>query len=158
MNTLSKLMLESGLIDEAMAKMFQRYGIIDETASEATKRSSMESATRDELVRFADRVEEEVEKRRKIRESMLDLNQIRWPVMVSIYDGDKYLAQITGVIDRLGRYYFRAQDVKRAWFSPGFTFFRVEHSGDIGREAILEVTELSIGEEVAAIQVSTKKE
>ena len=164
MSTLTEKFLKSGLVDKATAEILERWGALPDGASDLTQKEELKNATHAQLVKFAEDIGDEVEKNRRLKETMLDLNQLRWPTMVAIYDdstSEKPIASpVDALIDRMGRYYFRAQDVKRGWFVPGYRLTRnkVEsgHEIDMINETILEVTELFIGEEVAAIQVSTE--
>jgi hypothetical protein len=174
MSDLTKKILESGLVDEATASLMERWGLLDEGSSDMAKQAMLKNRGREQLMKFADSIEEELEKARKLRETNLDLNQLKWPVEIFAIravanpdhpelgpNGTQFLAGgIHAVIDRLGRYYFRPQEVQAKWLVPGFIIER-EVAPD-GRkkllkgETILEVSELYVGDQVAAIQVSTQ--
>lgn len=180
MSELTKKILESGLVDQATAELMERWGYLPDGSSdlaagkaEALMRATVEKDVKETLNKLAERIGAEVDSLRRSRETMLDLNHLRWPVEIDsirgrypddteIADGaTKFIAGgMTAVIDRMGRYYFRPQDVSREWLRPGFTLTRkVSPDGKkfiYREETILEVTELSVGEQLAAIQVSTQ--
>jgi hypothetical protein len=156
-NELSKKILESGLVDEATARMMEKWGILDEGAADLAKKSTLKDATREQLMKFADDVGEEVDKQRRLKETMLDLNQLKWPAFVGIFDPTKspsVVHRVTALVDRMNRYYFRPQDAAKEWFVPGGLV--LSGPEDKKQETILEVTELFIGDQVAAIQVSVQ--
>jgi hypothetical protein len=165
MNELMKKILESGLVDEATAKLMEKWQALPEGSAELTQGRAvrLSEETQEVLTKFAEGVGYEVEKQRKLRETVLDLQQLKWPVNAMIVDprGD-VRTFVSGLMDRFGRYYFRPQDVMKEWFVPGFTLCRqvanapsVLGPGTLS-ETILEVTELYAGDEVIAIQVSTQ--
>ena len=158
MKELTKQILESGLVDEATAALMEKWGTLPEGSTELTKNKDLESATREELMKLGQRLGDALDKERRLKETMLDLNQLRWPTSVNIFDENashEVARYVTCVIDRMGRFYFRPQDVKREWFVPGYVFCRTENT-KMPAETILEVSELFVGDQVAAIQVSTK--
>lgn len=159
MKELTKKILESGIVDEATAAMMERWGVLEEGASELAKKATLKDATREELIKFAEEVGEEVEKERKLKETMFDLNQLRWPVAICFgeHPGEPLTSgPIQALIDRMGRYYFRPQDMKSGWLVPGRFIVRNVEGAFSKRETILEVSELFIGDQVAAIQVSVE--
>ena len=163
MKELTKKILESGLVDEATAQLMEHWGVLPEGAAELAKNPKLKDATRDQLMKFGEELGEALDRERRLRETMLDLNQLRWPAKVNIIDTTQQppavRAQgVDAVIDRMGRYYFRPADVHKNWFVPGFQIIRetLHLSGDTPPETILEVSELFVGDQVAAIQVSTK--
>lgn len=165
MSDLLKKILESGLVDEATAKLMEKWQALPEGSAELAegKAESLSASTKKVLTKFAEDVGYEVEKQRKLKETVLDLQQLKWPVSAMIVDprGD-VKTFVSGLLDRFGRYYFRPQDVMKEWFVPGFTLCRqVTNSPSVLgpgtlSETILEVTELYAGDQVIAIQVSTQ--
>lgn len=157
MKDLSKRILESGLVDETTALMMEKWGVLEEGASDLTKKEELKNATREQLMKFADEVADKVDEDRRLRETMLDLNQLRWHVPVKLAAKDIglfHVDPISALVDRMGRYYFRPQDVDRAWLVPGHL---IVGQGMAGKDVVmLEVTDLFIGDQVAAIQVSTQ--
>jgi len=175
---LTKKILESGLVDEATARLMERWGNLPEGSAELTrnKPERLQAATREELMQFAEDIGEEVEKQRRLKETMLDTDRMRFPVTVDVYkqsvltnDGVRVprtivAGHVRGVIDRMGRYYFRIQDVKERWFVPGYVF-RKEGPGDGGAtdpskatyEQVHEVQVLSHGEAPVCIQVAVQQ-
>ena len=161
MSDLTKKILESGLVDEHTAALMERWGYLPEGAAAIAKDKSeeLQKATREQLSRLAEEIGTEVERRLKLKESMLDMEKIRWPVMVDIWNGirtTKVAHAVTGVIDRMGRYYFRPLDVEMVWFRPGFHICRFKGETQPVYETILESTELYMEDQVMAIQVTTK--
>ncbi len=145
-----------------MVKLLERWGNLPEGSTELLKNDTLQNATRAHLEQFAADLADEVAS--ELKETNLDLDKLRWPVMVAIRD--QYKSQIaydvSAVIDRMGRYFFRAQDVDTSWFIPGFTLIR-DGKKDRGMtrveyETILEATTLFSGEQAVAIQVSTSKD
>lgn len=156
MNEVTKKVLESGLVDTAMAQMMEKWGVLPEGSSELTKNDRLKNATREQLVKFGEELGDALDRERRLKETMLDLNYLRWPAWVQIIStrpGDPITEGISGVIDRMGRYYFRPKDVKKEWFVPGYILRRGAHGQN---EVILEVSELFVGDQVAALQVSVK--
>lgn len=156
MKELTKKILESGIVDEATAEMMEHWGYLEPGAAELAKKATLRDATREQLMKFGEELGEELEKERKLKETMLDLNQLRWPVQVGVWnnrsDESSRVLRVTALVDRMGRYYFRPADVPKDALVPGF----VVMSGyeDMKKETILEVSELYVGDQVAAIQVS----
>lgn len=168
MSELTSKILESGLIDEATANLMVKWGVLDDSALDVLAKNKLQSAGREELLKFAESVEAELEKARKLRETTLDLNQLKWPIQVDIFDNNqpsvKLASSVQVLVDRMGRYYFRPLDMATMPpLVPGY-WISVANKSDpqhdlytgTTREQILEVTELYIGDQVAAIQVSTK--
>jgi hypothetical protein len=162
LSQLSRTILEHGLIDESMARMMEHWGTLPEGASQYVDNKPLVDATRGALTAFVDELEGAVEHHRLMRETSLDLDRLRWPVVVGIYKppakGELFnsivASNITGVIDRMGRLYFRPDDVDEKWFAVGNLIERQVHWG-IQTDTIVEVQALYIGEAKAAIQVST---
>ena len=155
MSELTKKILESGLVDEATAQMMEKWGAIPEGSAELARRQELKEATRAQLFKFAEDIGVEVDKHRRLKETVLDLNQLRWPATIYISKGDSNLraGPFTAVVDRIGRYYFQPHAEMLKWLIPGYALFNEERNEV---DTILEVTELFVGDEVAAIQVSTK--
>lgn len=154
MSDLTKRILESGLVDETTAVIMEKWGVIPEGSSELARRQALKDATREQLIKFAEDVGDEVDKHRRLKETMLDLNQLRWPATVDIVDGAGMRSgPFVAVVDRMGRYYFQPQQDTKDVLVPGRTLLSREQNDSA---TILEVTELFVGDQVAAIQVSTK--
>jgi hypothetical protein len=159
MSDLSRKILESGLIDETTARMMEKWGVLDEGSADLAKKATLKDATREELIQFAEDIGEEVDKQRRLKETMLDLNHIRWPVKLTLVGrneagGHQPVSSFTAVVDRMGRFYFRPQEVKpyEKDFIPG----RHLMNDDTQTMTILEVTPLYVGDDLAAIQVSVQ--
>jgi hypothetical protein len=155
MSELTKKILESGLVDAATASMMEKWGVIPEGSAELARHKELEGATKEQLIKFAEDIGNEVDKQRRLKETMLDLNQLRWPAKIEISNGknDILVGPFTAIVDRMGRYYFQPNLDTLKWLVPGFVLHNRELSES---ETILEVTELFVGDQVAAIQVSTK--
>lgn len=165
MSDLTRKILESGLVDEATARLLEKWQAIPDGFADLAKgkEGRLAAVTQEVLQKLAQDVEDEVENQRRLKETVLDLQQLKWPVNAIIIDrkGDVQTF-VSGLMDRFGRYYFRPQDVMKEWFVPGFVLCRqvanqpkVLEPGTIS-ETILEVTELFAGDQVIAIQVSTQ--
>ena len=155
MSHLSEKILKSGLIDRHTAALLEKYGITEPGSSEKVPEGNpLADATRQQLTRLAQDLINEAEKNQELHETMLDLEKLRWPVWVHVMTaGGAPISPrgLSGVIDRMGRYYFRAQDVKEDWFVPGYLIRRGVEGRD---ETILEVSPLHIGEALVCYQVS----
>jgi hypothetical protein len=169
MKPLTEKILRSGIIDRHTAEYMERLGMLPEGASEQVREDALRGATVAQLTKLADELTDEVVKANVMRETVLDLERLRWPVSVNIRfykkDAGKTLQVsirecITGVIDRQGRYYFRFQDVDQKWFVPGYVLEKVSTTklGSIRKETILESQVLYVDEQPVCIQVSTQSE
>lgn len=180
---IQKKVLERGLVDKSMAELLEKWGNLPSGASELVNQDALKEATKETLVKLSEELAEEVEKEHILRETYLDLERIRWPVVVNVLRrptpqeieaghmsrGETPLPKMVAnglpaVVDRMGRYYFRIQDVKEVWFVPGFVFERrlpnegsstVEHHV---LETVLQKQVLYIGETPVCLQVTTEKE
>ncbi len=163
MKELTKKVLESGLVDQKTVELMEKWGTLPEGSAELAKDPKLKDATKADLMKFAEEIGYEVEKRAKLHESMLDLDKIRWPATVTVLSlhGDRsdlsQATQVVGdvscVIDRMGRYYFRYQDVSPGWFVPGYIIRRYNASQP---EEILESDVIYIGEQPVCVQVTTR--
>jgi hypothetical protein len=159
---LTEKVLRSGIVDEHVAALMERWGYLPEGASELARNKDLESATKNQLERLAEDIANEVAKAALLRETQLDLDTIKWPVEVDIHSSDgKLVAMTNGLIDSVGRYYFRPQEIDKDWLVVGRTLhiYSPPSNTEIRKkiEEITEVTELCIGDKVAAIQVNTKE-
>jgi hypothetical protein len=165
---LTKELLESGLVDESMVAMMERWGTLPEGSTQYVNNDALKEATRAQLTQLTEKIAVEVEKRRRIRETNLDLNRLRWPINVYISDTstkrtgsrDEWLrflneshSKFTAMRDRMGRYFFRPDDLRitRSKVVPGFYIINADTGAE---EVVAEVDALYVGEDVAAIQVS----
>lgn len=149
MSEITEKVLRSGLVDKHTAEMMERFGMLPEGSSE-----KVGVLAKDQMAKLAEELAETVEREHVLRETALDLGRIRWPTVVAIQNpSEKVSDDMEAVIDRMGRYYFRPNDVDRSWFVPGYRLFR--RSRLDAPEMIVEVQDLYVGEQVAAIQVST---
>ena len=154
-------MLQSGLVDKATTKLMEQWGLLPEGAYDRTQEDALKNATRDVLSKLADDLLLEAEKASLLRETSLDLDRLRWPATVNIVSNkSEYLVQdLQCVMDRMGRYYFRHQDVRTEWFVPGYVLFRRIADGNMvtfSKEMITESQVLFINEAAVCVQVSTK--
>lgn len=153
--------LRSGLVDRHTAELMERWGYLEPGAAERVNADALKGATKDQLSKLAEEIGDEVFKEHQLRETSLDLERLRWPTEVTISNkaGETVAWKLKGMIDRMGRLYFRAQDIKEAWFVPGFTVKRTTHDVETGyetviRETVLESGFLYIGEVPVVYQVS----
>jgi hypothetical protein len=158
---LVKKVLESGLVDKNMAELMEKWGNLPEGAASLVKDDSLKNATKDQLMKLAEEIGTEVDKERTLKETQLDLDQIRWPTVVTIRTNNyEHVAwQVPAVIDRMGRLYFRIQDAKEEWFVPGYNIHRKGVSPQNGYESpiyevVTEKSVLYVGELPVCIQVT----
>lgn len=158
-----KTVLESGLVEKHQIEMMERWGFLDPGAAELVKEDKLQNATREQLTKLAEEIGTEVDKARTLRETQLDIDRLRWPTIVSIKKDasggfEQVAYKITALIDRMGRLYFRSQDVDKSWFVPGYIICREVASGDRlihKNETILESGPLYVDDSVVCIQVTT---
>jgi hypothetical protein len=157
MSELKEKMLRSGIIDKHTAILLEKYELIQEGESDKVPEGDpLKTATKDQLSSLVDELDNEIDKEARIRETMLDLDKIRWHTKVIVWENT---VKVTGdrpidcVIDRQGRYYFRIQDVNEKWFVPGRRLIR---EGFTNHEMILEATPLYVGDQVVCVQVTTQ--
>jgi hypothetical protein len=175
-----KKVLESGLIDKAMAELMEKWGNLPPGSAELVNENALKDATQETLTKLADDLATEVEKEHVLRETYLDLERIRWPATVTVLRppsqaeaaaADSQGLQVTAkvvvpnldaVMDRMGRYYFRIQDVVEDWFIPGLVLSRNvpsqrnPHALEIRFETILQKQVLYSGEQKVCLQVTTE--
>lgn len=169
MKQVTEKVLKSGLVDRHMAEMFEKWGNLPPGASEMVPPDdTLKDATREQLTKLAEEIGDEVDKERTLRETHLDLDRIRWSVEVSVSQPregrppSQIAFRVPGVIDRMGRFYFRIQDIDESWFVPGHILHRTVPDKATGlqlqaQEEILEKTTLYVGEQAVCLQVSTHR-
>lgn len=166
MKPLTEKILKSGLVDKHMAQMMERWGNLPDGASELIPENEpLKDATREQLSKLAEEIGDEVEKARTLKESQLDLDRLRWPTKVSVKNdqGDLIASEVSAVIDRMNRLYFRMEDVKEEWFVPGFTLWRTIPDKEIPgalkivQGQVLESTVLYIDDQPICLQVSSRR-
>lgn len=162
--------LKSGLADRDMVRTLERWGYMEPGSSELVpEKTPLTEASKEQLLKFAERLEVLVDDQKRLKETHFNLDTLRWPVTLQVMSADG-IEQLTdpmdALIDRMGRYYFRAQDAKLEWFTPGLIIYRNQDVASrpspkgghhLRKEVILEAGPLYIGDEVAAIQVTTQK-
>jgi hypothetical protein len=158
MSELSDKILRSGLIDKHTAELLEKYGLIESSDVEKVPEGApLANATKQQLTKFADELAEIVERDVRLKESYLDLEKLRWPVTVIIKssggEGQVHVDEITALVDRMGRYYIRPQDINIKAVVPGFTMVILP---SMREELIVEAQPLYVGDVVAAIQVATQ--
>ena len=131
MKPIVEKVLASGLVDKGTAQLMEMWGYLPEGASEKVKEDELKGATQEKLTNLAKDLADEIEKEHHLRETYLDLERLRWPATVCIYKPDKTLvvSGVTGLMDRMGRFYFRIQDVDQNWFVPGYALERQTPKG-----------------------------
>lgn len=158
MKPIVEKVLESGLVDRATAQLMEQWGYLPDGSADKVKEDALKGATQATLRDLANNLAVEVEKEHALRETYLDLERIRWPadvVGITIGSGEVEVAlagKLPAVMDRMGRYYFRIQDVKEEWFVPGYILHREK-----AEEKILQSQVLYIGEQGVCIQVTTDR-
>ncbi len=154
-----KKILESGLVDKATIQMMEKWGTLPPGSSDLVKEDALKDATQDVLLNLASDLSDIIEKEHTIRETALDLERIRWPATVTITnpEGMKVIAtDIPSVMDRMGRYYFRLNDVPESWLVPGYLLVRRLDSKRVSHEYITEYGKLYSNDKPVCFQVSTK--
>ena len=159
--------LESGLVDKGAAELMELWGYLPHGASESVNEDALKNATQEKLSSMAKELANAVETEHHLRETYLDLERLRWPATVFIgfprgaYDGNSKLTTtlahdtpLQAVMDRMGRYYFRLQDVDEKWFVPGFILSRESPRG-FREEMITQSQILYVGNQGICVQVST---
>ncbi len=165
MKTFTQKMLQSGLIDRHTALMLEKWGSLPNGSTEIIKDDALRNATKAQLIRLAEELETEMDRLESLKEMQFDLKDLRWSTEVSILSPDniQIAYKVPAVIDRLGRFYFRIQDVDPDWFIPGFRVNRetVNRANGAAREIvieeILESTPLYVDDEPICIQVMVHK-
>jgi hypothetical protein len=165
MKPIVEKVLASGLVDEATARMMEHFKMIPDGSAELAKdkEAKLKSSTETELKKLAEDLATEVEKEHKIRETALDLERMKWPCVVDLIQTngkDSVCVSIAAMSDRWGRYYFRVQDVKAEWLTPGYRLQKLVRDLNAGdkmvaiQSPILEAQLLYIGDVAACWQVS----
>jgi hypothetical protein len=169
MKPIVEQVLASGLVDRSVAELMENWGYLEPGSADKTNENKLKNATVETLTKLASDLAVEVEKEHAIRETYLDLERIRWPAMISgIYEPamgqpKTIVGALSAVMDRMGRYYFRAQDVNEKWFVPGYILERYTANktdgirSELVRETIFQATVLFIGDQGVCIQVTTNK-
>lgn len=160
MKPIVEKVLASGLVDKATAQLMEMWGYLPEGSVEKVNEDKLQNATKEELTKLANDLAVEVEKEHALRETYLDLERLKWPTKIidivrpdATGLGEQLLAvDLVALIDRMGRYYFRIQDVQQEWFVPGYMMRRAS-----GPEKILQAQVLYVGEQGVCMQVTTDK-
>lgn len=159
MKPIVEKVLQSGLVDKATAQLMEMWGYLPEGSVEKVNEGKLENATKEQLTQLANDLAVEVEKEHALRETYLDLERLKWPTTIHSISkpvGDELMqnlaSDLVALVDRMGRYYFRIQDVKQEWFVPGYFMRRAS-----GEEKILQSQVLYVGEQGVCLQVSTDK-
>lgn len=166
MKALVEKVLKSGIVDRGMAEMLERWGNLPNGAADLVKNDALIHATKNQLEKIAEVIGDAVEEMNTIRETRLDLDKIQWPTQVSILPAEpnrpgptKLIKNIPAVMDRMGRLFFRFQDVREDWFIPGFVLMRTQHMPNEGveiavLEQVLERTTLFAEEKKIVLEVT----
>lgn len=168
MKPIVEKILKSGLVDKHMAQMMEHWGNLPSGASELIPEDEdhLKKATKEQLDALVEDIGDEVAKLQAIKETQLDLDRIRWPVevdQIATNTGEALARTLKAVVDRMGRLYFRIQDVKEEWFVPGFVLHRQDNDKEnVGhllliQEEILESTVLYTGDSKVCVQVTVRK-
>jgi len=156
--SLVEKVLSSGLVDKGTAQLMELWGYLPEGSADKVDEDKLKNATHETLTKLANDLAVEVEKEHALRETYLDLERLRWPAAVdAIYkpmpgQPEELASNLVSVVDRMGRYYFRIQDVKQEWFVPGYILHRKNND-----EKILQAQVLYVGDTGVCIQVTTDK-
>jgi hypothetical protein len=165
MKPIVEKVLSSGLIDKATAELMEVWGYLPGGASSKVNEDALKNATQEKVSGLAKELANELEKEHHLRETYLDLERVRWPALVRLdipsnmvakKDTIMPIAHLAGVVDRMGRYYFRLQDVNPDWFVPGFIITQSTAAGEQKQERIYQSQVLYIGEQGVCVQVSVE--
>lgn len=170
MKPIVEKMLRSGLVDRATAELMERYRMIPDGASEIVREDALKDATQAQLAKLAEDLATEVEKEHRIKETHLDLERIRWPATVrlaravkgSASNYETFVQELSAVTDRKGRFYFRMNDVKAEWLTPGYVICQNVPDPENPTATvsiahlILEVQPLYIGDDAICYQVAVQ--
>lgn len=161
MKPIVEKLLSSGIVERGFVELMERWGNLPEGSSDLLKNETLKNATKEHLTKFSEEIANEVANRYVLKETQFDLDRLRWPATVDVYsnEGINQANHINAVIDRMGRYFFRIQDVQEGWFVPGYTLRRhQDHLPEAPKEElILEATPLYMGDDKIALQVTTQK-
>lgn len=164
MRPIVEKVLKSGLIDKAMVEYMEKTGMLPEGAADSVQEDALKDATKEHLATLTESLAVELEKEHAIRETHLDLERIRWPAVVDIWavNADQSLEkslviELPAAMDRMGRYFFRFDDVKAEWFVPGYRIYRKTAGRETVHETILESQPLYINDVPICIQVTVMK-
>lgn len=153
-----------------MVELLEKWGNLPEGSTELIKNNTLKDATKEQLQKFAEELGDEVAKEHILKETQFDLDRIRWPSKVSVVGREgnvpgpeESIYDIPAVLDRMGRLYFRIQDVKEEWFVPGFLITRKAFNKEAGleesvSEVIIEATALFSGDQKIAVQITVAPE
>ena len=158
MKPIVEKVLASGLVDKATAQLMEQWGYLPAGSVEKVDEDKLKNATQETLTKLASDLATEVEKEHALRETYLDLERLRWPAAIEsiskpmLGQPEVIATNLVSVVDRMGRYYFRIQDVDKEWFVPGYLLRK--NGSD---EKILQAQVLYVGEQGVCIQVTTDK-
>lgn len=122
MNPLTEKVLRSGLIDKAMVELLEKSGSLPEGSTDKVKEDALKDASIGVLTRLADDMAVLMEREQKIRETYLDLKNLKWPAVIWIgtsSGASRASGPFTAMMDGMGRYFIRFQDAKKEDFVIG---------------------------------------
>jgi len=167
MNPVVDMVLESGLIDKAAVELLEKSGTLPEGSSDKVKETILD-ASRATLRQFADDlfdlITKEHDKAAQLRETVLDLRTLRWPVDLSLQainpETGNYKTQsfFKAMVDHQGRYYVRTQDSTLQDLMPGRHLVRYHESNKILREVIETAREMYLDDKQVCYLVTTVPE
>ena len=155
MTSIVEKVLKSGMLSRKTVEILEKIGTLPAGSLELVQEGALDGASLEVKRRLAEELLEEADKVES-RESMLDLERIKWPALVTVRLTDGRVLSLQSVVDQMGRYYFRAQDVNKDWFVPGRRLERCAGDGSLLWDVIWEVQTLYVGDQPAAIQVSVQ--
>ena len=159
MTEIMEKIMKSGIIEKSAVELLEQWGYIKPGSASLVDEDKLKDATVATLTNMAKDLSYEIVKERLLKEGRLEVDSLRWPVVVSIYEtvqnslASKLLADsINALIDSFGRYYFRYEDVKESWFKPSNV---ISKKGGSKYELIRESQNLSNATSIVCIQVAT---
>jgi hypothetical protein len=154
MKPLVEKVLTSGLVDKDTVLLFERAGVLPPGSVDMVDEKALEKATKEDKAALAEELDL-LASRNSLKETMLDLDQVRWPARMDISKetGVPVACGVNCVVDRMGRYYFRIQDVEKGWFLPGYRL-SCEEKNVLVTKTIFESQILSVGDLPVCVQVT----
>lgn len=147
MKTIVKKILEAGLVEKNAVQLMEKWGSLDRGASDLVGRKDLRAATESTLTKFAEEVDDLMEKEREeLREARLAI-QVGEPFLAN------WLGSSTKMVlfkDNMGNFMFPLMEASN--LIPGAEF--EVSNGE--RWEVLVITKLYLGEQAYAFQVLAK--
>lgn len=124
MKAIVSKILKSGLVEKHTAQLLEQWGSLPDGSTELVKNVTIQDLTEAQLIRLVEDISEELESSLSVKETVLDLDKLQWPVEVSVIEYDKKgnyrsEAKVSAVEDNMGNMYFRADEAPLKLLIPG---------------------------------------